>query len=65
MASKRRIFACRVDHSTPRAVEQVAFDLQCYRVDPHTRKIVGAAGILMDKIAAGEFKVVPVEASQP
>jgi hypothetical protein len=62
MASKRRIFACRVDISTPRAVEQVAFDLQCYRVDPHTKKLVGAAGVLMDKIATGEFKVVPSDA---
>lgn len=59
MTSKRRVFAVRVDASTPRAVEQVAFDLQCYRVCPHTRKLVGAAGVLMDKIASGEFVVAP------
>lgn len=59
-ASGRRVFACRVDVSTPEIVEAMAKDLGCLRVNGEG-ELVGAAGILLDRIAQGTLKVVPNE----
>lgn len=59
-ASGRRVFACRVDVSTPEIVEAMAKDLGCLRVNGEG-ELVGAAGILLDRIAQGALKVVPTE----
>lgn len=50
----RRVFACRVDAATPAVMDQLAYDLECYRVGT-AGKLVGATGILMDRIARGEL----------
>lgn len=57
--SRRRVFAVRVDIDTPAAVEEIAAQHGCYRVAPHTRELVGAAGVMLDRIAAGKLLVVP------
>ena len=59
---KRRAWGIRVDDSTPATIEAIAAKLECWRVDPQTRQLIGAAGVLMDRIAAGEFKIVPDDA---
>ena len=58
MTSKRRVWGIRVDASTPEIVEAIAHDHACYRVCPHTKELEGAAGVMLDKIASGELKVV-------
>ena len=55
--SGRRVFACRVDVSTPEIVEAIARDLGCLRVNGEG-KLVGAAGILLDRIAQGQLQVI-------
>ena len=55
--SGRRVFACRVDVSTPEIVEAMAKDLGCLRVNGEGQ-LVGAAGILLDRIAQGQLKVI-------
>lgn len=57
----RRIFACRVAVNTPEIVEEIAKDFQCLRVDKD-QNLVGACGVLLDRIAQGKLKIVPVEA---
>jgi hypothetical protein len=59
-SSGRRVFACRVDVSTPEIVEAIAKDLGCLRVDGEG-VLVGAAGVLLDRIAQGKLKIVPAE----
>ena len=57
--SGRRVFACRVAVETPEKVEAIAYALGCYRVNPHAPgELLGAAGVMMDRIAAGELKIV-------
>ena len=56
-ASGRRVFACRVDISTPEIVEAMAKDLGCLRVNGEG-ELVGAAGVLLDRIAQGRLKVI-------
>ena len=53
----RRVFACRVDVSTPEVVEQLAYQLGCFRTDQNG-DIVGACGVMLDRIAKGKLKVV-------
>jgi hypothetical protein len=60
--SRRRVFAVRVDIDTPAAVEEIAAQHGCYRVAPHTRELVGAAGVMLDRIADGRLLVVPAPA---
>ena len=62
-SSGRRVFACRVDVSTPEIVEELAKDLGCLRVNG-SGELVGAAGVLLDRIAQGRFKIVPVEPTE-
>ena len=59
-ASGRRVFACRVDVSTPEIVEAMAKDLGCLRVNGEG-ELVGAAGVLLDRIAQGKLRVVPAD----
>ena len=54
----RRVFACRVDSSTPEAVEAIAKDLGCFRIDGDN-VLKGACGIMLDFIAQGRLQVVP------
>lgn len=56
----RRVFACRVDVSTPEVVEALAKDLGCLRVNGD-QELVGACGVMLDRIAQGRLRVVPAE----
>jgi len=56
----RRVFACRVAVETPAIVEAMARDFGCLRVDQQG-DLVGAAGVLLDRIASGRFKIVPCD----
>jgi hypothetical protein len=56
----RRVFACRVDVATPAAVEALAQELGCLRVN-NDGELVGACGVMLDRIAQGKYKVVPAE----
>lgn len=56
----RRVFACRVAVETPAAVEALAAELGCYRVNGDG-ELVGACGVMLDRIASGQFKVVPAD----
>ena len=62
-SSGRRVFACRVDVSTPEIVEAMAKDLGCLRVNGEG-ELVGAAGVLLDRIAQGRLRIVPVEPTE-
>ena len=59
-SSGRRVFACRVDVSTPEIVEAMAKDLGCLRVNGQG-ELTGACGVMLDRIAQGRLKVVPVD----
>ena len=54
----RRVFACRVAVETPAIVEGIAKSFGCLRVDQQG-DLVGAAGVLLDRIADGRLVVVP------
>ena len=56
----RRVFACRVDNATPEIVEEIARDLGCLRINGEAQ-LVGACGVMLDRIAQGRLRVVPVE----
>jgi len=58
-ATGRRVFACRVAVETPAIVEALAKELGCLRVDG-SGELVGACGVMLDRIASGQLKVVPV-----
>ena len=57
----RRVFACRVAVETPAAVEALAKDLGCLRVNGDG-ELVGACGVMLDRIAQGHLDVVPSNA---
>ena len=57
----RRVFACRVDVSTPEIVEALAKDLGCLRVNGD-QELVGACGVMLDRIAQGKLRIVPADA---
>ena len=57
----RRVFACRVAVETPAIVEELAKKLHCLRVNGEG-ELVGACGVLLDRIASGKLQVVEVEA---
>ena len=57
---RRRMFAVRVDVSTPEIVEALAHDLGCYRING-AGQLKGAIGVMLDRIARGALKVVPAE----
>lgn len=56
----RRVFACRVAVETPAVVEALAKELGCLRVDGDG-ELVGACGVMLDRIAQGKLKIVAVE----
>lgn len=56
----RRVFACRVDVSTPEIVEALAKDLGCLRVNGD-QELVGACGVMLDRIAQGKLRIVPAD----
>jgi len=56
-ATGRRVFACRVAVETPAVVEALAKDLGCLRVNGDG-DLVGACGVMLDRIAAGQLKIV-------
>ena len=53
----RRVFACRVAVGTPAIVEALAKELGCLRIDGEG-ELVGACGVMLDRIASGQLKVV-------
>ena len=53
----RRVFACRVDVSTPELIDLIAKEFKCCRINGQGQ-LVGATGVLLDKIAQGEIKLV-------
>ena len=53
----RRVFACRVAVDTPAVVEALAKDLGCIRINGDG-EIVGACGVMLDRIASGQLKLV-------
>ena len=59
-ATGRRVFACRVAAETPAIVEALAKELGCLRVNGDG-ELVGACGVMLDRIASGQLKVVEVE----
>jgi hypothetical protein len=56
----RRVFACRVAVATPAAVEALAQEFGCLRVDG-SGELVGACGVMLDRIAQGKLRIVAVE----
>ena len=56
----RRVFACRVAVETPAVVEALAKELGCIRINGDGQ-IVGACGVMLDRIASGQLMVIPVE----
>ena len=59
--SGRRVFACRVAVDTPAVVEALAKELGCLRVSGDG-ELVGACGVMLDRIASGQLKVVQANA---
>lgn len=57
---KRRKFATQVNESTPATVEQIAKDLGCKRIN-RDGVLIGAPGVMLDKIANGNLKIVATE----
>lgn len=58
-AHKRRIFSTRVDVETPDIVDAIAKELGYLRIDG-SGIVQGSAGVMLDKIAQGYLKIVPV-----
>jgi hypothetical protein len=56
----RRVFACRVAVDTPAIVEALAKELGCLRIDG-SGELVGACGVMLDRIASGQLTVTPVD----
>ena len=56
----RRVFACRVAVDTPAVVEALAKELGCIRINGDG-EIVGACGVMLDRIASGQLRVIPAE----
>ena len=56
----RRVFACRVAVDTPAIVEALAKELGCIRINGDG-EIVGACGVMLDRIASGQLRVIPAE----
>jgi len=56
----RRVFACRVAVETPAVVEALAKELGCLRVN-NDGELVGACGVMLDRIAQGKLKIVTVD----
>ena len=60
----RRVFACRVAVETPAVVEALAKELGCLRINGDG-DLVGACGVMLDRIASGQLKVIASTAVDP
>jgi hypothetical protein len=60
----RRVFACRVAVDTPAVVEALAKELGCLRINGDG-DLVGACGVMLDRIASGQLKVIASTAVDP
>ena len=49
-----------MDVATPEIVESLAKDLGCLRINGEG-VLTGACGVMLDRIAQGRLKVIPVE----
>ena len=56
---KRRIFSTRVDVETPDIVDAIAKKLGNLRVDG-SGIVQGSTGVMLDKIAQGHLRIVPI-----
>ena len=54
---QRRLFSTRVDINTPDIVDSMAKKLGCLRIDG-SGNVQGSTGVMLDKIAQGELKIV-------
>ncbi len=57
MTTKRRLFACRVYDSTPEAMDLIASEFNCYRINGDGKR-VPSVGVLLDRIASGEIDLI-------
>jgi len=57
MTTDRRVFACRVNVDTPEAMDLIASEFKCYRINGDGKRI-GSVGVLLDKIASGEIDLI-------
>ena len=53
----RRVFATRVDQSTPDIVDSIAKELGCLRLDG-AGVLKGSTGVMLDKIAQGRLRII-------
>ena len=58
-SSKRRVWAVRVNSDTPHILDEMAKELGCLRIDGEFN-LHGSTGVLLDKIAKGEFIIKKV-----
>ena len=58
--SPNPMLACRVAVETPLAIKTLAAELGCLRVNGEG-ELVGACGVMLDRIASGELVVVPAD----
>ena len=58
-SSKRRVWAMRVNVDTPHILDEMAEELGCLRIDGGGY-LCGSTGVLLDKIAKGEFIIKKV-----
>jgi len=56
----RRVFACRVAATTPAAMDAMAAQFNCLRINGDG-ELVGACGVMLDRIASGQLKIVEAE----
>jgi len=55
--TNRRVFACRVYVDTPEAMDLIASEFRCYRIDGEGKR-VPSVGVLLDRIASGEIDLI-------
>ena len=58
-SSKRRVWGIRVNADTPHILDEMAEELGCLRIDGGGY-LCGSTGVLLDKIAKGEFIIKKV-----
>ena len=58
-SSKRRMWGIRVNADTPHILDEMAEELGCLRIDGGGY-LCGSTGVLLDKIAKGEFIIKKV-----
>ena len=58
-SSKRRVWGIRVNVDTPHILDEMAEELGCLRIDGGGY-LCGSTGVLLDKIAKGEFIIKKV-----